>query len=87
MEFSDIPTMTWVIIIGAAVTVVALAGLPGSIARGKKHHNAQAIHICGLIGILFFPCWFVAIVWALTAPKPPQNHYRDYNYHHDQHQR
>lgn len=46
-----------------------LAWLPGKIAADRGHHNAQAIAVCGWLGLLVFPAWIVALVWAYTAPR------------------
>lgn len=46
---------------------VALGLLPGWIAIFRRHHNAMAIFVCGLVGALVWPMWFVALVWAFTA--------------------
>ncbi len=46
----------------AAVTVIA--ALPGSIARRKLHPQADAINICGWVGVPTGILWCIALVWA-----------------------
>ena len=52
--------------IGAALV---LAGLPGRIARDRKHPQAEAITVCGWLGLLTGVVWIVALVWAYTVPS------------------
>jgi cytochrome b561 len=63
----------------AAFFIWFVGCLPGHIARGRGHENAQAIRICGLIGILIWPCWIVALIWAFTGPDrgPPPDRQSD----------
>ena len=56
------------LIVGIAV-VIFLGGWPGRIAKRRGHANREAINICGWIGILLWPCWIVAIIWAHTSTK------------------
>lgn len=70
-------------VVVAAVVLTALAAwflgtIPGRIAARRGHPSATAIRICGLFGILFWPCWFVALIWAYTGglnPEEPDYHY------------
>ena len=49
--------------------VVALGPLPGKIARGRDHPQADAIYVLGWIGILTLGgAWLVALVWAYIKP-------------------
>ena len=59
------------LIFGIAV-VAYLALLPGSIARNRRHHNAQAISLLGIFGIILPLLWFIAIVWSLTDNCRPR---------------
>jgi len=53
----------------AAVVVVVLGALPGKIARCRDHPQAEAINICGWLGIVTLGlAWPVAFVWAYTRP-------------------
>lgn len=54
---------------------VAIASAPGRIAYRRHHPQAEAIDICGWLGLLFTGGigWFVALVWAHTVPKRETN--------------
>ena len=69
------PTLEWValgiIFIGllAALGIAyTLASLPGKIARGRNHPQAEAINICGWLGLPSGVFWLVALIWALLRP-------------------
>jgi len=67
MEFLSMIMLALVVIAGV-VLLVLLLGLPGYIARRRGHEAAKAIHLCGLLGgLFFFPLWIVALVWAYTG--------------------
>ena len=64
-------TATFVVIVlicGAAALAICLAFVPGWIARRRGHPSAQAIGICGVLGLLIWPLWLVAYIWAHTGP-------------------
>jgi len=47
--------------------VVKLGPLPGKIARGRGHPQAQAINVLGWIGVITFGlAWPLALIWAYT---------------------
>lgn len=54
-------------VIGGATVVGLLAGIPGFVAGQRGHPQAGAIGLCGFLGVVLFPAWIVALVWALTA--------------------
>ena len=52
-----------------------LAGLPGRLATARQHPQAEAINICGWLGLPTGILWVLAMVWALyrqPAGRPPQ---------------
>ena len=59
-----------VIIVSAVVIFLALARLPGQIAKKRNHPQAEAINAAGWIGLLltFGIIWALALIWALTQP-------------------
>lgn len=67
----DVMTIA-IILIVVAVNVAFLlwlAALPGSIARDRKHPQAEAITACGWLSLLtLFATWPIALVWAYTNP-------------------
>lgn len=61
----DIVFYTIVILAAAAVLFI-----PGMIAHKRRHKNAQAISVCGLLGPLTGGIsWIIAFVWSLTDPN------------------
>ena len=48
----------------AAFVLYKLGGLPGAIARARGHPQAEAINICGWMGVITIVLWPVAMVWA-----------------------
>lgn len=72
------PFLHWVTLIALCITPVLaayviyrLGGLPGQIARARNHPQADAISICGWMGILTLVLWPLALVWAYLKPKQP----------------
>jgi len=82
---------TGVVVIVVAVSVVvvlfifAFAKIPGNIARRRGHSNADAINLCAWLGLIVWPCWVVALIWAHTGadhsvpkvqskPPPPKGY-------------
>ena len=59
-----------VIIVSAVGVFVAMGGLPGKIAKQRKHPQAEAINAAGWLGLLFSfgIIWLLALVWALAKP-------------------
>ena len=57
-----------VFMMGAAIAglglIVVLAALPGQIAKSRRHPQADAINICGWLGLPTGILWVVATVWA-----------------------
>jgi Protein of unknown function (DUF3302) len=55
----------------AAYVIYKLGSLPGAIARSRGHPQADAINICGWMGIITFVLWPLALVWAHSVPDKP----------------
>lgn len=55
--------------LGFLYLVFELAGLPGRIAYGREHPRAEAVRVCGWLGVLTGVGWVVAIVWAYWHPR------------------
>lgn len=45
-----------------------MAVLPGRIARQRGHPQADAVKMAGILGILTFVLWPLALVWAYYHP-------------------
>lgn len=54
-----------------AYVIYRLGSLPGAIARSRNHPQAEAINICGWMGILTLVLWPLALVWAYLVPGKP----------------
>lgn len=54
-----------------AYVLFKLGGLPGSIARSRGHPQAEAINVCGWMGIVTIILWPVAMIWAYLRPGQP----------------
>ena len=63
-----------VLLAAAGVLIKILGALPGKIARSRSHPQAEAINVCGWLGILTLGlAWPVALIWAYTrSPSAPQ---------------
>ncbi len=58
-----------VLVLAAIFLVVKLGALPGKIAEARQHPQADAIKVCGWIGILTLGlAWPIAFIWAYTRP-------------------
>lgn len=71
MGLLDVVTIAVILIVLAAVVafVLWLAALPGSIAVGRNHPQADAIACCGWLSLVtFFATWPIAMIWAYTRP-------------------
>jgi len=51
-----------------AFVIYKLGSLPASIARSRGHPQADAINICGWMGIITIVLWPIAMVWAHLVP-------------------
>ena len=68
----------------AAFVVYKLGSLPGSIARSRGHPQADAINICGWMGIITIVLWPVAMVWAQRPACRHHSHGGDAHHELDQ---
>jgi len=55
-----------VIIIVWGIAVVHT--LPGKIATKRNHSQVKAIEVMSLLGLLLFPLWMGALIWAYLEP-------------------
>ena len=49
------------------VGVYELHSLPGRIAAQRSHPQTQAIEVCSVLGLLVFPFWMIALIWAYAG--------------------
>lgn len=50
------------------VGIIKVHELPKEIALKRGHPQADAIGICALLGLLIFPFWMFALLWAYMRP-------------------
>jgi len=44
--------------------IVKLHTYPGQIAMQRNHPQTKAIEVCSLLGLIVFPLWMAALIWA-----------------------
>ena len=57
------------VLVAAVVFAFWIGEWPWRIAKRRGHPNSDAIRVCGLIGLVFWPCLVVAFIWAFTKPN------------------
>ncbi len=59
-----------IVLVAAVLVIAALIGAaPGRIARERNHPQAEAINVCGWLGLITLGVpWIVAMVWAYAKP-------------------
>jgi hypothetical protein len=69
MDFLDVFALVVlaVLLIAVIVAIAILGMLPGRIARGRKHRQADAISVGGWLGLLFPVIWPLVMIWAYTS--------------------
>jgi len=59
-----------ILLVAAIAIWVALAMLPGRIAKGRNHPQAEAINVGGWVSaLLLFVLWPLVLIWAFTKPQ------------------
>ena len=51
-------------VVGFLVVLVFVLGLPGRIAIARRHPDADAVRLMGLVGFLAVVPWVQALIWA-----------------------
>ena len=73
----DIFALFVIAVLVAVVILIAvkLGALPGKLAAKREHPQADAIRVCGWIGVLTLGvAWPIALVWAYSRPRPRREH-------------
>jgi hypothetical protein len=47
--------------------IIKIHTYPGKIAKARNHPQAEAIEVTSLLGLLIFPLWMAALVWAYSG--------------------
>jgi hypothetical protein len=63
MQYASLCLILFSVII-IVLGIVKVHTLPGNIARQRSHPQTTAIEVCSLLGLLVFPLWMFALVWA-----------------------
>jgi hypothetical protein len=66
------------VVVGLALLLL-LGYWPGLVAKRRGHPSATAIRILGLVGLLIWPCWLIALIWAYTGKAEPTGNEPDYH--------
>lgn len=69
LDWMDSPPSILAGIVGFCMLAGAMVAIPSQIAQSRGHPNAAAISMCSIVGVVFLPAWFVALVWAYTSPR------------------
>jgi hypothetical protein len=60
----------FMIVAATIFLLLKLGGLPGKIARDRNHPQADAIRVCGWLGLATLGLlWPIAFVWSFTKPS------------------
>lgn len=71
---SLVPLLVLFLVGGWALFIYFFGGLPGRIARQRQHPQADAITLCGWIGVFLVGIgWLVALIWAHTHKSTATN--------------
>jgi hypothetical protein len=76
IALADNPQMLMAVSVGLILTciiviilfIIFVHTMPGKIARKRGNPQEEAIEILSLLGLLIFPLWMAALVWAYLKP-------------------
>jgi len=54
-------------IIVITLGIIKVHTYPGKIAKARNHPQTEAIEVTSLLGLLVFPLWMAALVWAYSG--------------------
>ena len=47
--------------------IIKIHMYPGKIAREREHPQEKAIEVTSLLGLIIFPLWMLALIWAYSG--------------------
>ena len=47
--------------------IIKVHTYPGEIAKARNHPQTEAIEVTALLGLMIFPLWMAALVWAYSG--------------------
>ena len=53
-------------IITIVLGIIKIHTYPGKIAKARNHPQTQAIEVTSLLGLIAFPLWMFALIWAYS---------------------
>lgn len=56
--------LLFIFAIAALAVLVYLAGLPGRIAKKRRHPQVSAVNLCGWLGLPTGILWVLALIWS-----------------------
>jgi hypothetical protein len=54
-------------VITITLGIIKLHTYPGKIAAARNHPQRQAIEVTSLLGLIAFPLWMFALIWAYSG--------------------
>lgn len=54
-------------VITIVLGIIKIHTYPGKIAKERNHPQAEAIEVTSLLGLIMFPLWMAALVWAYSG--------------------
>lgn len=65
MEIISLSLIFFAVII-IVLGIVKIHTYPGKVAKARNHPQVQAIEVTSLLGLIMFPLWMLALVWAYS---------------------
>ncbi len=47
--------------------IIKIHTYPGKVAKARNHPQEKAIEVTSLLGLIIFPLWMLALVWAYSG--------------------
>ena len=54
-------------VITITLGIIKIHTYPGKIAKARNHPQEKAIEVTSLLGLIIFPLWMLALVWAYSG--------------------
>ena len=71
MTLNIIAFLILLLLIGTIIWgIAAIHMLPGQVAKRRGHPQTRAIEITSLCGLIIFPLWMAALIWANLTGEP-----------------
>lgn len=69
MERLEIVSLSLIVFAVLTITlgIIKIHTYPGKVAAARRHPQTEAIEVTSLLGLLIFPLWMLALVWAYSG--------------------